>query len=534
MQVHSSRRPWDGDHTDQDWTTDGTRLGALSGRSSSGSASGDACSRSSEAGAREEGRAGRTDAIGSGGASASTTAPSTLLQPGAGPQPDSYWFTDGSGGSYEGDEPGLEDFVTTGGRWTDNSGTSSGSFTTTLGASGGVVAWSIAGAGLTNDTGQNFFTGTTVDMATFLPFDYVAVLRQAFDAWAAVANIEFIQVEDSGGNIGVGTYPTIRVVGGFIDGQTGPNVLARAFFPSSGAAGGDMVFDNGNTTFYTNPTNFFLTALHEIGHALGLNHEATPPAGNLAIMNPTINTSLTGLQTDDINGLVSVYGAQDFGTNAYYLPASRTTLTVLDDAPNMVIFANALDNTITDASGASTIYGLAGIDTLNGGLGIDVLVGGVGGDTLNGGGDFDYASYASAVTGVAAFLTVPGSNTGEAAGDSYNSIEGLIGSAHGDTLMADDNVNTLFGGGSNDVLFGLGGADTLYGEEGDDSLFGGLGGDALVGGNGFDYARYDFASAGVAVFMFDMTSNTGDAAGDTYSSIDGIIGTNFGGAAATG
>ncbi|HRD77945.1 MAG TPA: hypothetical protein PK264_18735 [Hyphomicrobiaceae bacterium] len=41
-------------------------------------------------------------------------------------------------------------------------------------------------------------------------------------------------------------------------------------------------------------------------------------------------------------------------------------------------------------------------------------------------------------------------------------------------------------------------------------------------------------SAGVTVYMFDMTSNTGDAAGDTYSSIDGIIGTNFGGAAATG
>ncbi len=261
------------------------------------------------------------------------------------------------------------DFVTSGRRWTD-AGNSSGGTTTTLGGSGGVVAWSLAGAGLTNATGTTFFTGSTVDMGTFLPYDFQAVLRQAFDRWAQVANIEFIQVVDGGSNIGTGTTPTIRIVGGFIDGQSGSNVLARAFFPSTTPAGGDIVFDSGNTTFFATANNFFLTALHEIGHALGLDHETV----NLAIMNPTINTALTGLQTDDINGIRAVYGAQDFGTNSFFMPAGQPSLTLIDGAPNLVVFGNALDNVINGTSAGEAFDGGAGNDTIDGSGGTDTAL----------------------------------------------------------------------------------------------------------------------------------------------------------------
>jgi hypothetical protein len=146
----------------------------------------------------------------------------------------------------------ASDFVTADYRWTDTAGTSSGNTTLALGATGGVVTWSVAGAGLSNQAGGSFFTGSTVDMGSFLPFDYQAVLRQAFDAWAAAANIEFIQIADQGGNIGVGTVATIRVAGGFIDGQSGSNVLASAYFPFNNSIfpyAGDVVFDSGNTGF---------------------------------------------------------------------------------------------------------------------------------------------------------------------------------------------------------------------------------------------------------------------------------------------
>ncbi len=240
------------------------------------------------------------------------------------------------------------------------------------------MAWSLAGAGWTNSTGQTFFTGSTVDMGTFLPFDYQAELRRAFDAWASVGNIEFIQIADGGANIGTGTLPTIRVVGGFIDGQNGSNVLARAFFPSSSAAGGDIVFDSGNTSFFSSAQNFFLTALHEIGHALGLNHE--PSGGDVAIMNPFINTSLTGLQTDDIDGIRVVYGTQDFGPNSYFMPASQINLTLIDGAPALTIVGNGSSNVITGLGAAEVFLGADGNDTIRGAGGNDSIDGGTGSD----------------------------------------------------------------------------------------------------------------------------------------------------------
>ena len=60
-------------------------------------------------------------------------------------------------------------------RWTDNGGTASGSVTNRLGGSGGVVAWSIAGAGLTNQSGNStFFSGSTVA----LPTNYESICGQ--------------------------------------------------------------------------------------------------------------------------------------------------------------------------------------------------------------------------------------------------------------------------------------------------------------------------------------------------------------------
>ena len=201
--------------------------------------------------------------------------------------------------------PIPQSFVAAGGRWTDGGG-----YTETLGGSGGTITWSLGGVGLLNETGQaDFYTGASVDMATFLPFDYVATLQRAFDAWSEYGDINFVQVADGGSDIGVGGDATIRVVGGYIDGESGSNVLAKAFYPfyTYFPGGGDIVFDNGNTSFFSNENNFFLTALHEIGHAIGLGHEDTSEV--IAVMDPFINTSLTGLQPDDIAGIQAVYGA---------------------------------------------------------------------------------------------------------------------------------------------------------------------------------------------------------------------------------
>ena len=152
--------------------------------------------------------------------------------------------------------------------------------------------------------------------------------------------------------------------------------------------------------------------------------------------------------------------------------------------------------TLTGTNVADFLFGLGGNDTLDGLVGNDTLNGGTGGDHLNGGAGTDTASYDTAASGVRALLNNPGGNLGEAAGDTYNSIENLRGSLHGDLLQGDANANVISGLAGNDSLRGREGNDTLQGGdghdvlsggEGDDTLNGGLtGDDTLVGGDGRD------------------------------------------------
>lgn len=397
---------------------------------------------------------------------------------------------------------GHADFVTTGGRWTDSGGTSSGSFTNTLGGSGGVVAWSIAGAGLTNNSGQAFFTGSTVDLGTFLPADYVTQLRNAFAAWGEAANIEFIQVADGGGNIGVGTSPTIRIVGGNIDG-TG-NINGRAFFPSDNSgfpAAGDVVFDSTDGATFALTNGFYLIALHEIGHALGLDHEPSSPTGDLAIMNAFLNFNAYGtgplgdyLQQDDIDGIRAVYGAQDFGANNYFLPTGTLNLTLIDEAPLLTIVGNASDNGIAGNGVGNTIYGLGGADVISGLEGDDYMRGDAGGDSLYGGGGNDqvfggtendalFGDY-SAVSGTGNdTLYGEGGDDTIVAGEGNDFADGGIGN---DSIYGNNGADILAGYDGNDYINGGFGTDQIYGNEGNDSLDGGDADDLMFGGNGND------------------------------------------------
>ena len=148
------------------------------------------------------------------------------------------------------------------------------------------------------------------------------------------------------------------------------------------------------------------------------------------------------------------------------------------------------------------IHGLAGNDRLSGGGGDDMLNGGAGQDKLVGGLGSDTASYADAVDGVKANLMKAVTNQGEAAGDSYSSIENLSGSAFDDTLSGDNSANILTGGAGNDKLLGYGGADVLLGGDGNDYLAGHGGGDILNGGRGAD--TLDGGEGGADMFIYDI------------------------------
>ena len=89
-------------------------------------------------------------------------------------------------------------------------------------------------------------------------------------------------------------------------------------------------------------------------------------------------------------------------------------------------------------------------------------------------------------------LTSPSSNTGDAKGDTYVSIENLSGSNFNDTLYGSNGANAISGGNGNDILIGYGGNDTL------------------TGGAGAD--RFDFRSALSATTNVDRISDFNVAA----------------------
>ncbi|WP_321334854.1 M10 family metallopeptidase [Breoghania sp.] len=176
---------------------------------------------------------------------------------------------------------------------------------------------------------------------------------------------------------------------------------------------------------------------------------------------------------------------------------------------------------------ANYLYGNAGNDTLNGGDGNDILWGGLGADHLNGGAGIDRAQYHLAAAAVTADLLIAANNTGEAAGDTYISIEHLCGSGHADNLLGDNAANSIWGWHGNDQIFGRGGDDVLYGGDGNDILFGGLGADHLDGGAGTDRAQYHLATSSVVADLLNPANNTGEAAGDTYVSIENLTGSGY-------
>ena len=86
-------------------------------------------------------------------------------------------------------------------------------------------------------------------------------------------------------------------------------------------------------------------------------------------------------------------------------------------------------------------------------------------------------------------------------------IEGLIGTANNDTVVADDNANWLFGGGGNDTLVGAGGNDIIVGD--------GVRLDTLIGSYTGSYTN-EFDGASHRAIGFIQASGLIDAAGPQF------------------
>lgn len=361
--------------------------------------------------------------------------------------------------------------------------------------------WNLTAAGtnaqsgvITFNLGANNFDGDGLAGAA-----QQEAIRNALDTYEDILGIDFQETSAAGADLNFGDWDVGRAYANF--NRSADGSIINSWINIGAGWGGSGVGDY-----------YYQTALHEIGHVLGLGHQGNYNAGQ---------GSLTWFDqaqwsNDTIQYTMMSYWAQSNYTQAGYATPSGGWLGDVDLIGPQIVDWLALDR-IYNPQGfgiddgitvSNTTWGFNGtwFDTSvppNESYGNDAyaamstllsttamcIVDGGGIDTLDLSGFtnnslIDLRENSASSTTVY-FMNVAGLN-GNLSTAVGTLIENAVGGSASEMIWGNGAANSLTGNGGNDTLNGLSGIDTLYGGDGDDVMNGGLFADYSYGGNGND------------------------------------------------
>ena len=282
-------------------------------------------------------------------------------------------------------------------------------------------------------------------------------------------------------------------------GYTSTNIgYAHAYYPTTGSAWFNVTED---TLVSTALGEYgFQTFVHEIGHALGLNH--------MGDYNGNGNWSPSSFQDSVVLSIMSYFGPRYAAPNysadvmqADWVDANGVTHSPQTPMLNDVMAIQAIYGVSTSTRLDNTVYGFNSSVvgqtrsiydfTVNLNPILTVYDSG-GSDTLNFSG---WSAPGRIDLHAGAFSSV--NNMTNNIAIAYNTtIENAIGGSGSDVIIGNDAGNRLEGGAGN---------DELYGSAGDDVLVGGPGNDRIDGGDGTDTAVFE---ANLLSYTITVNGNT--------------------------
>ncbi len=361
-----------------------------------------------------------------------------------------------------------------------------------------------------------------------------------FAEWDAVSAFAFEKISEDGDGDPVGDL-RVHVL------DTMPSgAAAYAFYPSSSPQGGDIYYGAGimgnatDTDFVTEGYNWY-TALHEVGHALGLSHPFDGGAADDSTLNLNLdsqrNTVMTYVQTDRNVRIAKSGGSLSWDK------VNISTPGLLDVEAMEHLYGNtgwSHNNTATTYGGGS------GIDAFDNNYdSIRVIADSGGADTLDASGVTATGSIINLTPGTYSSINYYATDAEKIAAVSAGSASaeawftGQIANLDASASAANDHYSgytrtALYRGQENvgiahntwiENAKGGAGADTITGNSMGNELTGNGGNDTIDGAGGVDVAKYSGAFANYTITgsasALTVSHNSGGADGvDSLTNVE--------------